>query len=817
MELKNFFAQDDQGNILGDATCYLYERGSETLVPMLQAANGALLTNPFTTDAKGLVQFAAPNGQYDLRVVAGARDHRLRVQCNDVTDTIKAVETAANRAEVARDAAQLSSGVFASVAGGLAATASGEYFSVPSAESAESLILYQHSAGAGVEKKRYPSADSVAVLDSLKVNAGKGYPMRQMVRAGASSPPQVFWNNAILGVRVTGARAGEYYQVAYQQNEALVSGANKFNWIIKKFDAATFATTAAGEVELVGLSDVVPQIVRSIGVQTLVIVPPSRPEMSFIITLDSLQLPAAGRPINSNSVGSDGGLSWIIDPSCYHFAARSPDDTLRQNAGKTLPLNSTFARSAVVAGDSLALRNLLLDVAVLGAEEGKYYRLAYLSTAGAGDAVSLGLILEEFDAVTYETAAVAVRLHNYTTPGPTVKRSGGVQTFVVSTTVKPSVRFRITLDGAALPAVGTTISAVNMGFAAWSWIIDPSRYYLTDRSTATALESGVYYEYNATTGKICYSYRSGRFYYRVTFGYNGHNGLPNLISIDKAPAAGSAASATWVTLSAVQTDYLPPMIFEAVNNGDPTSAKIYTGGAHGADGDGSGGQTARSVLFKVYADGKLLNENSVGFAQGVQVQVVNELMAWNTVSLGRYPLRQSFGIDMSASGMEVSAEVFALEPIQVNTDNGPQIYFGGFTETQLMLGGQNTARVPLDTTVSSGPKSAYPNAWAIILKHASNGLMASWMDRKYEAGDGRYVGADMSYIRGPGAARAKFYHAVVAGSTAALGAGQSYKWRGGYHFCDYLPAEGFDSQLCITFGKAPCVLAVMPNGGSILL
>lgn len=86
MELKNYFAQDDAGNILPNAICYLYDRGTEILVKNLKAADGTALVNPFTADDKGMVVFAAANGLYDLRITKGARDSRIRVQCLDVTD-----------------------------------------------------------------------------------------------------------------------------------------------------------------------------------------------------------------------------------------------------------------------------------------------------------------------------------------------------------------------------------------------------------------------------------------------------------------------------------------------------------------------------------------------------------------------------------------------------------------------------------------------------------------------------------------------------------------------------------------------------------
>jgi hypothetical protein len=75
-------------------------------------------------------------------------------------------------AEAARDAAQLSAGVYATTAAGLAATTNSEYFSVPSAESREFLILYQNSSGTAVEVKRYPSSSALAfVKDSPAATA----------------------------------------------------------------------------------------------------------------------------------------------------------------------------------------------------------------------------------------------------------------------------------------------------------------------------------------------------------------------------------------------------------------------------------------------------------------------------------------------------------------------------------------------------------------------------------------------------------------------------------------------------------------------
>lgn len=161
MELKNFFALDDQGNALAGATCYVYLRGTESLTNGLQAANGRPLTNPFVADQQGLIQFAVPNGLYDVRVKKESRDYRIRAQFNDVSETVASAEAAADRAEVARDVAYLSAGLKDDVAQGLATTVSGQHFTAPSPESNTYLTIYKNEAGAAVPIDSYPNANAL--------------------------------------------------------------------------------------------------------------------------------------------------------------------------------------------------------------------------------------------------------------------------------------------------------------------------------------------------------------------------------------------------------------------------------------------------------------------------------------------------------------------------------------------------------------------------------------------------------------------------------------------------------------------------------
>ncbi|ENY76578.1 hypothetical protein C206_16355 [Pseudomonas putida TRO1] len=106
MELKNFFAQDDQGNVLSNATCYLFERGTENLISGLVGVTGQALSNPFSANDDGLIQFSAPNGLYELHVVKGNRRNRIPVQLTDVSDSIADANAEADRAHCEADRAE---------------------------------------------------------------------------------------------------------------------------------------------------------------------------------------------------------------------------------------------------------------------------------------------------------------------------------------------------------------------------------------------------------------------------------------------------------------------------------------------------------------------------------------------------------------------------------------------------------------------------------------------------------------------------------------------------------------------------------------
>lgn len=171
MELKNFFVQDDQGNKLPGAICYLYQRGTEIPASSAVKANGLPLGFPFSADNDGLVQLAAPNGLYDLRVTTADRDYRIRLQFNDVSESIVLAEAAAQRAQTAANGAVLVSGIKKNIAEGLTSTTPGQSFMILSPNDTSTVDIYENVAGVAQFRKSQVSTFAITLLEEAMMRA----------------------------------------------------------------------------------------------------------------------------------------------------------------------------------------------------------------------------------------------------------------------------------------------------------------------------------------------------------------------------------------------------------------------------------------------------------------------------------------------------------------------------------------------------------------------------------------------------------------------------------------------------------------------
>lgn len=788
MELKNFFPLDGNGNVLPNATCYLYERGTENLVPLLRAANGTILANPFSSAADGLVQFAAPNGYYDLRVVSGARDSRLVMQCNDVNDTLKLAEKAASRAELARDAAQLTSGTHESTAVGMQKTDDGAFFSVPAADSDVVLTLYQRVGNQPVKWGSYPSAESIAMLDSLRINAGKVYPLRQMTRNGITSPEPVAFSKAILSITIIGARPGKFYRLAYfvNGNLEITPGTKADGWIIEEVDQANYATAPNVATRVIEITDpATPGITRD-GIQTVLLTSPVVTDLRVLITLDTAELPPYGTEIRSNNEGQS-GYSYIIDPSRYTPAQNSGSgsaiNSININSGQIAPFRSTTRGGGVSTPNKLQTL-VILHARVINAKRGKYYGLRYFQNGNTAVVPAAdNWIIEEVDIVGYDASIIsaATTIATLTDAQPAIDRTLGIQTILLKT--KSDVQIEVTLDASKLQAYGLQYGMNFTPQNGYSYVIDPACYEWP-LPTLSADSPKITYQVDFS-GNVAFSWPDGVGTRGFEFGPNGANSLANFRKVLRNGGV----------VLAMATDWAPPVTFEAANNGDGRIPLEFTGGNHLVNDL----KTAQSVSFVMEADGVPLKPGDSGAASKLVCYVINKLMANNTVSLGRYCLLQSLQVDFVPGAANVHADYLALEDLQMYIDYACQIVTTSVNDKLFYLGGQFPEPIDWDGKVNSGNAIDYPDAWAVITTSA-NGQLTAWIDREYGIAQRRLVDPVRGMIRGGGDASTKQYttaynRPLVRDPTTpnyiALAAGERYQWRGGYSWSSVKVVDGF--------------------------
>lgn len=324
---------------------------------------------------------------------------------------------------------------------------------------------------------------------------------------------------------------------------------------------------------------------------------------------------------------------------------------------------------------------------------------------------------------------------------------------------------------------------------------------------SAAFDSGapLHASFDAESGILKCSWRHGDAeMWRTTYQRNGFNDLWNWRSDEVAPL-GDPTLAAWVTVPGrvTSSDSFPPLQVVALADGDGSTTVIYTGGNHGSNGDASGLKTARMVSLQISVDSRVLQEGESfsGYVDRVAMRWENELMGYNTVSLGRYILRQAFDFAIRPGDVSGYCSVRALEAIGMRVDNSLQ-HFAAAYETYHFYSGQSPERLNIADATSdtnSGPKNTYPS-WASVLA-GPYGYHGVWSDRSYGAGGGQYLHGSAAFFRYGG--NGKFYSNVLGGGGVVdeFPAGQGYDWHAGYFYAPLV--EGIDSAFTFTKRRRP--------------
>lgn len=173
-----------------------------------------------------------------------------------VSGLVAAAEAARDAANAARDAANATGKVFATTAAGLAATINGQYFSVPSANSTEYLILYLNSAGSAVEQKRYPSAAAIDALYTERMIASQTSALERKRNVTVQLPKAAVVillgqsNNTPRGAPISGVVSPNVFMPAAGNSMTYFPyNATNADWVCHWNDVATAVVHQEGAAE----------------------------------------------------------------------------------------------------------------------------------------------------------------------------------------------------------------------------------------------------------------------------------------------------------------------------------------------------------------------------------------------------------------------------------------------------------------------------------------------------------------------------------------------------------------------------------------
>lgn len=677
----------------------------------------------------------------------------------------------------AAEAAMGSANIFVDTAAGLAGTVNDEYFSVPSADSAEFVVLYKNNAGVAQDTgKRYPSASA----GMLRLNAGNHYPLKQVARNGVTSAAPQPFVDAVVDIKVIGLAAGKYARLTWYGNgDAGVALAYRRGMVFDVFDASTFATASVVE-PLITYDDTSYTETMANGMTTRIYAKTLIAGVSVTITY----LPDVFALTDGTSVYTEDpafpGYSWIIDPACYVTLATPKETGLTINAGKAFPLKSAI-RNGINSAARQNCLDAILDVKAIGVPDGYYLRFAwYGNGTTAFGAPNYGMEFEIALASTYATSPTVEKVTLYSDAGYEEQVvSGTVLTRTYRSTSRPGLAISITYDKAVFDqTAGTSVVLNNSAQPGYSWIIDPACYVPNVLASKGVVASGaLVYSHTDTETLIAWRYSDTQDI-RIGIGRYGVNNINDIGAIAfKAHGGGPLTlGGVWAVMTPRSTDWIGPFIVNATSGGSGDATQ-FTGGNHGYSGAG-GAPTAEQVYRKAFADGRPLLSGDVGSAGVLTFQWENLVQGSNTRDVPRYILREQHSFTVRPGTIETTARINAMEALTVRRYHGLQAYLAGFNGTVHFLNGQQSARVTWANGLSSGAISGYPNAWAANFRGANGFNLLMWTDRTYGQGilDNLAPTADLFFT-----ASTKAYSRMVEDAEQlTMAAGASFTWRGGY-------------------------------------
>ncbi|WP_207391724.1 hypothetical protein [Bacillus cereus] len=613
-------------------------------------------------------------------------------------------------------------------------------------------------------------------LGELNINRGAETPLYNAVRDGILHPFDQVVKDAILSVKVSGAKPGKYYGIEWMGNGYNDGGVIRYGFTIAEYDKSTFGVNSENGRRVIAYykTNNFPAPDTVIVRRTLYI---PEEDITFNIVYDRTKILTSILRITDGTAGIAKGA--IVSEDNYDYKQVIPESdknkgNLLNNQGKVFPFENVI-RDSTTYPEIQAINDAILECRVQNAKIGKLYRISYLAngTTAWGNP-NYAIWLEEFDPGFLNLRTVFSRT-NQNTPAPTK----AIENRVLSTT-NEDIILNITIDYTKLIKDRYPLNAVGDGYG---YIISPSNYSYKKEAIVptvdTLKKNEVVVKKSGTTisAKFNYSNTKDMIIEWAPLKNNNFTHFSKWYFQDKGRAwndfSGTQAMATG-------TDWVSPYGLMAVNN-TVSSASFTVGGAHGTEG-GTGFPTGRNQSAKVLVDGVEVTDGIA--VKGSEIAIIAEhyVFASNvintTTGAARDVLRELVTYTVTPNNVQISTELRALEDCKLTRYAGLQATkTGGYWTSFYSMLDKATIYNTTDTTDGATLPKGQVNTDRFILFGGIDTVVC-YMN-KFGIGDKRYVLDTDPYVYWTGGEFGKLYMHNIK-QEVPLKAGDTLYYSGGY-------------------------------------
>lgn len=379
------------------------------------------------------------------------------------------------------------------------------------------------------------------------------------------------------------------------------------------------------------------------------------------------------------------------------------------------------------------LKDLFLDIKIIGAKKGKLYKIEWLGNGYTGfGEPTYGFNLYEYEEKEYNINSeigkkIILNRTETDIPNPT-------ETIVtrVHTSIKDNLTIVFTYDRGNFPIKGFWSSGDMFDRGC---VISKNCYiYIDEAPKKIALKKVdnkvlVKYRYNTEKSIV------------IELNELGINQIIHFKKVGYVNEKDLTDNFDYTLDYEIKSDWISPYGIKAVNNA-LNDNDVTTGGNHGTDGSG-GFRTARPISLKVSYDGdNLLKNNETIFCDTARIIVKNNIMAGNTINTetgdGRYCVEETVTYNVKNESFYITVELEALEDVKLIKYTGIQATKQNYTDFYFM-DSENPQWLATSTSRTEfALKTSNLKCDRFVLRKGKD-LLIGWLDTEVGIGNGEYI------------------------------------------------------------------------------